>query len=440
MSQSFSLLLPSRTHFVSPFLVVTPTGIPPEFIDMCFEIARPDPDQSFSIAEIRWTIADDQEDLITSTCLPQYGLSKWEATCYYAGLPSSPILVYRTSTTPYRRPTGRWACLVQKELKPVFDPKIVDIWDMLGPMIHECLDSEQVMWTSIDVVHFAEAQLSPYDKKEAPGPIVLWIGVMPKSLSGHDAHTAAVGCVKLLESFELTDVEVEFRESVFTRSVGPQLLGPRYSTDATASVRSPLTPSLGLPIAAKATPCVEGTGALYISEGDNSEKVYILTARHVIFPLNAEPKELYNQTRIGRPRHSVILPGHKAFQDLLTSIMAKIWSESLTVGHYKEQLEALQGDDDLQGDEDHDDHVAIIQRRLKEAEAAIKPLNQFHDQVTKYWSQERLRVIGQVAYSPPISVGAGTKCYTEDWALIELDRSKIDWKKFKGNVVDLGTF
>ncbi|KAF9519042.1 hypothetical protein BS47DRAFT_1288800, partial [Hydnum rufescens UP504] len=37
---------------------------------------------------------------------------------------------------------------------------------------------------------------------------------------------------------------------------------------------------------------------------------------------------------------------------------------------------------------------------------------------------------------PPISVGVGVECYTEDWALIELDH-KIDWDNFKGNAVDL---
>ncbi|KAF8963512.1 hypothetical protein BDZ97DRAFT_2059034 [Flammula alnicola] len=50
---------------------------------------------------------------------------------------------------------------------------------------------------------------------------------------------------------------------------------------------------------------------------------------------------------------------------------------------------------------------------------------------TKHWSVESLRVIGHVAYSPPITVGAGAERYTEDWALIELNRNKIDWNNFK---------
>ena len=48
-------------------------------------------------------------------------------------------------------------------------------------------------------------------------------------------------------------------------------------------------------------------------------------------------------------------------------------------------------------------------------------------------------VLGHIAHLPPISVGTGPKCFTEDWALIKLHNEKINWNSFKGNVVDLGT-
>lgn len=81
----------------------------------------------------------------------------------------------------------------------------------------------------------------------------------------------------------------------------------------------------------------------------------------------------------------------------------------------------------------------VVEGNLRAVEASIKSINQFHNEVTKYWSEESQRVIGHIAYSPAITVGAGTKRYTEDWALIELDRDKIDWDNFRGNVIDLGT-
>ena len=39
----------------------------------------------------------------------------------------------------------------------------------------------------------------------------------------------------------------------------------------------------------------------------------------------------------------------------------------------------------------------------------------------------------------PITLGAGTEGFTEDYAIIELDSSKIE-KALRGNVIDIGTF
>jgi len=44
-----------------------------------------------------------------------------------------------------------------------------------------------------------------------------------------------------------------------------------------------------------------------------------------------------------------------------------------------------------------------------------------------------------IVHSPPITFGAGTEGFTEDYAIVELDSSKIE-KAFRGNVIDLGTF
>jgi hypothetical protein len=192
-----------------------------------------------------------------------------------------------------------------------------------------------------------------------------------------------------------------------------------------------LTPALGLRIATRATPYAEGTGALYISESHNSDKVYILSTRHVISPPNAGNNELYNHTNVRQPRRKVLLLGPKAFQTLLRSTMVKIGDHQIMVDYYKRQLNDLEVNDAKQ--------QARIESRLMEEEA-IKAFNRFHDEATKHWSEEGQRVLGHVAYSPPITVGTGAEEYTEDWALIELDRNKIDWGTFKGNAIDLGTF
>ncbi|KAH9178534.1 hypothetical protein EDB89DRAFT_1842986 [Lactarius sanguifluus] len=356
--------------------------------------------------------------------------SEYEARSFYYGLPSHPVLVFQTGA-PWKKPTGPEAYRVPKEIRPVFDDQIAAVWDEMGTQIFEYLDSVKVTWTTIDVVRFAEAE-------EDPGPVVLWIGVKPGSLSLEDAQVAAVDCETILDKFNITGVEVAFRESLFTRSAGPKLFNYVDYPDATAAVRGQLTPALGLPIAAQATPYTEGTGAIYLSDGSGSEKVYVLTARHAVFPPNAVPNELYDRMvrkRLPRsfasqPLREVILPGPQAFQNVLKSTMVKIRRDMTMVDLHNRQL------DDKDGVEEK---RMVVEGKLRAVEASIKAINEFHNEVTKYWSEESQRVIGHIVYSPAITVGTGTKRYTEDWAFIELDRNKIDWDNFRGNVIDIGT-
>ena len=113
---------------------------------------------------------------------------------------------------------------------------------MLGKQIYEYLDSKKVKWSTIDPVRFAEVG------KEA-GPLHLWVGVVPKSLSFKDAKAAADGCKKILAEANFPDVEIAFRESIFTRSVGPRLLNNVPFYNPTADISSPFTPALSIQIA-----------------------------------------------------------------------------------------------------------------------------------------------------------------------------------------------
>ena len=71
----------------------------------------------------------------------------------------------------------------------------------------------------------------------------------------------------------------------------------------------------------------------------------------------------------------------------------------------------------------------------------MKQLNNFYQDVLTRWATPESRVLGQVILSPPIGVGVGSSSdgYTEDWAIIEIDASKVDANNFNGNVIDLGT-
>lgn len=197
----------------------------------------------------------------------------------------------------------------EAQARPICEHLIADVWDELGPQVPEYLDS-------VNVTRFAEVE------KDA-GPVFLWVGVMSGSLSCKNAEVAAIGCKKLLE--------VAFRESLFTWSASSQLLNYVPSVHATADVRSPFTPALGLQIATRAAPHFEGTGGIYICEG---ERVFVLTARHVVFPLNAGRNELYSCKKVGQPRHDVLLLGSKALQDVLNSIMVRVGRQAILVDHY----------------------------------------------------------------------------------------------------------
>ena len=387
-----------------------------DFLTACTDLAGALIQQHWTPNPHATTIADD---------------ALFEAQAYYHGLPSNPISLYHTGA-PWKRPTGPEAYHVRKEARPICKHPIADVWDKLGPHVPKYLDSVAVKWTTIDVTRFA-------DIGKDPGPVFLWVGVKPGSLSRKNAEVAAIGCKKLLMEFEITDVEVAFRESLFTRSFGPQLLDYVPSFDATAPIRSPLTPALGLPIAAQATPHLEGTGGIYICEGGESKRVFILTARHVVIPSKTGHNELYSHTKVGQPRHNVLLLGTKAFQDVLQSIMCRISHQAHKADHYKDVLEHLgkvggADNDNVQAQEEW------TQKKCKEAEEEIDDLDKLHSEVTKNWSAECQRVLGHIAHSPPISIGIGPTHFTEDWALIELHNEKIDWKNFKGNVIDLGTF
>ncbi|KAJ6489581.1 hypothetical protein C8R47DRAFT_472448 [Mycena vitilis] len=65
----------------------------------------------------------------------------------------------------------------------------------------------------IDPVRFAE-------NGGEPGPPHLWIGVIPGSLSVEAAKAAAARCQNVLAEADFPDVEIAFRESIYSRSAG----------------------------------------------------------------------------------------------------------------------------------------------------------------------------------------------------------------------------
>ncbi|KDN45714.1 hypothetical protein RSAG8_04798, partial [Rhizoctonia solani AG-8 WAC10335] len=145
-----------------------------------------------------------------------------EARSYYAGIPSSPTLVYRTGPA-WTPPSGPEAYRRLKELCPVYNHPMMGIWDKLSEELSEevvaLLDAHTIRFTSVDVVKFKMVEVDDehLGGKTDVGPVTIWIGVLPDSTSATAAHDAAQEILALLAKNQITDVEVDFRVSTVYR-------------------------------------------------------------------------------------------------------------------------------------------------------------------------------------------------------------------------------
>jgi len=365
-----------------------------------------------------------------------------EAHNDFFGFPSFPRSIYHTGPAwPLPEPPEAWR--VPKEARPVCIHAISSVWHEVGERIFKYFDSIGLKWTSIDPVRFAETSIYQ-SVLNTPSPLFLWVGVLPGSLSPELAKGPALRCKEILSEYGITDVEIAFRNSTYTRYAREQLFDhvPSKSVDVdpTANIRVPFTPTLGLKIASKASPYVEGTGCLYLCEGNGSDRVFLLTTRHVSLPLSKYPNELYYFTKGYRmPRRWIIHIGATAFQDALEAISKDIFHWDLMVGHYNDELESV--DEHIEGEDPKiTSKRQTIKSELEVAEKSKASGFEFLQDISTSWSLQRNRIIGHVIYSPPISIITGDRSFTEDWALIELDRDKFNWDTFRGNVLHLGMF
>lgn len=350
----------------------------------------------------------------------------------FYGFPTNPFCIYKTGPQ-WRVRQGPEAYRYLREARPVCDHPIREAWLELGLTVAQYLDAHNVKWSTIDPVRFAE-------EENRPGALHLWIGVEPETLSFEAARDVGEGCkATILSNFP--DIEIAFRHSVYTPLLGPQLLS--YGSpflDPTVGVRSPFTPALGLRIAPRNAPHLEGTGALYIRESSTSDRVLLLTNRHVALPLAVHPKnELYEREHSSAYVGDIILLGSVAYDDAIGAMAVEIGQKHDSI---KIQSQGLEGLGEVTEDEDARiiaKHKEYYEKEVERAKRAIAKVDALHSDVTKHWSIFAQRMLGHVIHAPPISVSTGPQKFMEDWALVTIDRDKINWDKFHGNVIHLGT-
>ncbi|KAF8799280.1 hypothetical protein BYT27DRAFT_7221909 [Phlegmacium glaucopus] len=386
-------------------------------------------------------------------------VSKAEAQFYYAGLHSKPTLLYRTGKEQWSPPRGPEAQHRLKELCEVFTHPIVKVWnDDLGWKVVEVMDAHTIRFTTIDVVRFKKVEVdeAPEDeenavgkeegkgeggkaKKPVVGPVTIWIGVFPESTSAMAAHDAAQDVLALLKDYQITDVDVDFRESFYIREVGPQLLEPVNDLDPLVDVVSPLTPALGLHISTKARPDAQGTMALYLAEGGDNNRLLGLSCRHVLIGSKEANIDYVHHPSV--PPKDVLLLGKRAFTNLINSIKLRIEQHGLTIKRWRKQIERFKEREAGTNNVDVEKaKVARIETQglLDKAEKAIEALGVLLDQVNKDWNNLDNRVLGHILHSPAVTLGAGENHFTEDWGIFQVNHTKLG-DGFQGNKMDLGT-
>ncbi|TFY58856.1 hypothetical protein EVG20_g7999 [Dentipellis fragilis] len=308
------------------------------------------------------------------------------------------------TTNPFGEPTGPEPYTVLKELGVLGDHPLASLWDQaISDDLRRGLNTMGVNWTSIDAVRIARAG-------ESSNLAVVWIGVEPGTLSFEEGSTAAHQCRMFVDRYKIPDYHVEIRESRVVRQAGNRFLDPVPSSDATFAARGPFTALLGIPLSAKRSLSKGGTGGFFLSAGGDDKNIYVVTARHVLFPFgdgtdeNQEYQRITSTACTGQKRDDVVALGTSIFDEKLVSI------ESVVV---KKELEGGVQED-------------------------ITALRNLHHEIATQWATADRRVIGEVFWSPPISFSTDPGKYTLDLAVIKIDAGKLDNGNYRGNCINFG--
>ena len=212
-----------------------------------------------------------------------------EAKYYLYGLPSGARMVARSSADIWMRPTGAEAYLQPKEFTVLGTHRLDDVWeDVVGPAMVAYLDEQQVVCSFMHPLRLGIAGRS------FP-PAVIMIGVSPDSVSAQLGLQIAIQCRSILLDQQIEDVHVIVYESKYRLLAS--MYKPAITANPVAIVREPFSTTLGISICNANTTNIEGTGGIFFVDTTKPGKLFLLTARHVLFhPDKEENKELQTST------------------------------------------------------------------------------------------------------------------------------------------------
>ncbi|KAG6334418.1 hypothetical protein ID866_4674 [Astraeus odoratus] len=203
-------------------------------------------------------------------------------------------LMWRLGKEKWSLPRGPEAQCCLKELCEVFTHLITKVWNHdLAWKVVDIMDAHTICFMMIDVVCFKKVRVdkAPKDEEGTKGeeededkemvkakkpdvsPVTIWIGVFPDSTTTTAAHNAAQDVLALLRDYQITDININYHQSLYTHKASGQLLQPVHDLNPLISIVRPLTPTLGLHISTKASPNTQGMMALYLAEGGDSNNL-----------------------------------------------------------------------------------------------------------------------------------------------------------------------
>ena len=171
-----------------------------------------------------------------------------------------------------------------------------------------------------------------------------------------------------------------------------------------------------------------------MAEGGDSKRIFLITARHVVFPLNPAGNNMYEHENPSQPHRNVLHFGPGAFKKLLASIRWEIGNAANNVERQEKRLEAVEG---VEGEEERERKDA--QDALDQAKNVIKVHPPYFQEVLEHWGTAEDRTLGHVLMSLP----SGSMPVSINIQRISPSSTSIPprstQKIFKGNVIDLET-
>lgn len=212
------------------------------------------------------------------------------------------------------------------------------------------------------------------------------------------------------------------------RQAGNRFLDPVLPSDPT------FTATLDIPIFAKDGPCAEGTGGFYLSAGGEDENIYLVTARHVVLPLDKDDNKEYERKDDGKARADVVILGTSGFNEKLAVIDYVIRGQESVIIDANERIDSVKGLGDPGSVREREQAVW----KLQDAELGLKALKAFRHEIATHWEVKENRVFGELVWAPPIVLSTDPGQYTLDIAIIKFDAGMLAADNYRGNAINIG--